>query len=188
MIAVDETTIDYLRGRPFAPTRREWDARRRATGARCAPTPARSFDRVVELDAATVAPQVTWGTSPEMVVVDRATACPIPTRERDAGRRDGDGARAAATWALEPNTPIDRHPHRQGVHRLVHQLAHRGPARGGGGRARSARRVAGNVKLALVVPGLGPGEGAGRARRARPRLHATPASNGASRAARCAWR
>ena len=80
---------------------------------------------------------------------------PDPEREKDAGKR-GAMERALTYMALEPNKRDRRHPHRQGLHRLVHQLPHRGPARGRGRGARgSAARIAGNVKLALVVPGSG---------------------------------
>src|SRR5690606_28293999 len=84
MVAADQTTFDYLRGRPLAPQGADWD---RAVdywktlhsdeGAR--------FDTVVDIDASTIVPHVTWGTSPEMVVpVDGRV--PDPERERDPVR------------------------------------------------------------------------------------------------------
>jgi 3-isopropylmalate/(R)-2-methylmalate dehydratase large subunit len=103
MIAVDETTIDYLQGRPFAPkgehlamATRYWRTLVSDEGAR--------FDREVVLDAATITPQVTWGTSPEMVVpIDGHV--PDPAKEADAVRRDA-MERALAYMGLTPNTPM----------------------------------------------------------------------------------
>ena len=82
----------------------------------------------------------------------------------------------------------DRHPHRQGLHRLVHQQPHRGPARRRRGGAAGRRQGGANVKLALVVPGSRPGEGAGRGRGPATRSSRPPVSNGANPAAACAWR
>ena len=101
----------------------------------------------------TLKPQVTWGTSPEMVVADRRPGA----RSRQARRIRSSARRSSArwcTWGSTPNTPMTDIAHRQGLHRLVHQLAHRGPARR---RARSCAAGAwrGNVKLAMVVPGSG---------------------------------
>ena len=79
--------------------------RRWPTGARCSPTPARTSTRVVELDAAQIRPQVTWGTSPEMVlsIEDRV---PDPDTEKDAGQARRDRARAAPTWAWSRTSRI----------------------------------------------------------------------------------
>src|SRR6186713_1693306 len=85
LIAVDDTTIAYVKGRPFTPAGLEWD--HAVTYWRTLHTdPGAHFDSVVTLDAAEVSPQVTWGTSPEMVVAidDRV---PDPEREKDPGRR-----------------------------------------------------------------------------------------------------
>ena len=138
MVAVDDTTIDYLRGRPFAPTGELWDRavaywrtlrQRRRRDVRHASS--RSTPR-------TITPQVTWGTSPEMVMsIDGRV--PDPDKEQDPTRRDGI-ERALAYMGLAPNTPMTDIRHRQGVHRLVHELADRGPARGRRGRARPPRR------------------------------------------------
>ncbi len=109
---------------------------------------------MVELDAAQIVPQVTWGTSPEMVlsIDDRV---PDPDKEKDASKRDAI-ERALTYMGLAAEQAAGRHPHRQGVHRLVHQQPHRGHARGrrGGADARPARWRR-NVKLAMVVPGSG---------------------------------
>jgi 3-isopropylmalate/(R)-2-methylmalate dehydratase large subunit len=128
MIGVDQRTLDYLRGRPFAPQGETWD-RAEAYWRTLVTDEGATFDTTHVIDAATVRPQVTWGTSPEMVVSieDRV---PDPDRERDSARREGmeRGARLHGPQARDAD---DRHRDRQGVHRLVHQLAHRGPARSG---------------------------------------------------------
>ncbi len=103
MIAVDEVTIDYLKGRPFAPTGAEWDAAasywrtlRSDSGAH--------FDRVVDIDACRLRPQVSWGTSPEMVVaIDERV--PNPANEADPVRREG-MERALVYMGLKADTPI----------------------------------------------------------------------------------
>ena len=81
-----------------------------------------------------------------------------------------------------------RHPHRQGLHRLLHQQPHRGPARRRR-RGQAQRRPRGRQRQAGAGGArLGPGEGAGRGAKAWTRSSRPPASNGASRAAACAWR
>ncbi len=184
MVAVDDTTIAYLQGPAVRAVRPTWD--RAVAHWRTLHVRSRRAVRSQSstLDAATIAPQVTWGTSPEMVTTIEGRV-PDPDREKDPMRREGI-ERALVYMGLEPNTRDDRHPHRQGVHRLVHQFAHRGSARRGGGRARPAQGRQREARDGRS--GLRAGEGAGRARRARPRLHARPDSNGASPAARCAWR
>ncbi|HVJ59896.1 MAG TPA: 3-isopropylmalate dehydratase large subunit, partial [Burkholderiaceae bacterium] len=87
MVAVDERTIDYVKGRPFAPAGAQWDAAV-AHWRTLHTDEGATFDTVVELDAATIRPQVSWGTSPEMVVpVDGRV--PDPAKERDPIRREG---------------------------------------------------------------------------------------------------
>jgi 3-isopropylmalate/(R)-2-methylmalate dehydratase large subunit len=103
LIAVDETTIEYLRGRPYAPRGALWDQAvdywrtlQSDEGA--------SFDRTVSFDAGRVQPMVTWGTSPEMVV--SVDACvPDPAREASLLRRHG-MERALEYMGLRPGTPI----------------------------------------------------------------------------------
>jgi len=87
MIGVDDTTINYVKGRPFAPGIESWE--RAAVYWRTLKSdPQAKFDREVRLEAAEIRPHVTWGTSPEMVVtVDDAV--PDPDREKDATRREG---------------------------------------------------------------------------------------------------
>jgi 3-isopropylmalate/(R)-2-methylmalate dehydratase large subunit len=103
LVAVDEVTIDYLRGRPFAPQGEQWE-RAVVAWRRLHSDPDAHFDCVVELSAADIRPQVTWGTSPEMVVpVD---ACvPDPASEPDPTRREG-MQRALSYMGLRPNLPI----------------------------------------------------------------------------------
>src|SRR5699024_5447143 len=67
MVAVDDTTIDYLRGRPYAPQGEDWDAAETYWRTLTSDAGA-EFDRIVTIDAASIRPQVTWGTSPEMVL------------------------------------------------------------------------------------------------------------------------
>src|SRR5690554_1018925 len=86
MVGVDDKTIEYFRGRPYAPTGDEWD-QAVAYWRTLHSDDGACFDRVVNIDAAQVTPQVSWGTSPEMVlsVDDRV---PDPTTEADEVRRD----------------------------------------------------------------------------------------------------
>jgi len=104
-VAVDDTTIDYLKGRPFSPTGETWD-RAVAHWRTLVSDADAKFDAVVELDAATIQPQVTWGTSPEMVVpVDGSV--PAPEDFADPVRREG-VTRALQYMGLTPRTPIDQ--------------------------------------------------------------------------------
>ena len=151
MIAVDDRTIEYLRGRPLAPRGELWERAvahwrtlRSDDGAR--------FDREVRLAAAEIKPQVTWGTSPEMVLPVDARV-PDPDREKDPVRREGI-ERALAYMGLVPNMPltnirIDKVFIGSCTNSRIEDL-----------RAAAAivrgRHVAGSVKLALVVPGSGP--------------------------------
>ncbi len=152
LVAVDDTTIEYVRGRPFAPKGVEleqavahWRTLHSDAGAH--------FDAVVELDAAQILPQVTWGTSPEMVLAidDRV---PDPDKERDEVKR-GAIERALAYMGLTPNKPIaDVHIDKVFIgsctnSRIEDMREAAAVVRKIGG------RVASNVKLALVVPGSG---------------------------------
>jgi 3-isopropylmalate/(R)-2-methylmalate dehydratase large subunit len=150
MVAVDERTLAYLRGRPFAPQGELWDravARWRSLHSDDGAT----FDATVTLDAAALAPQVTWGTSPEMVIAI-GERVPDPDRERDATRREG-MERALAYMDLAPDTPIadvriDRAFIGSCTNSRIEDLrAAAAIARG--------RRVAATVKHAMVVPGSG---------------------------------
>ncbi len=150
MVAVDDTTLAYLEGRPFAPKGADWQrAVEYWRGLRS--DPQAKFDREITLDAREIKPHVTWGTSPEMVVaVDDAV--PDPDKEKDSLRREG-MERALQYMGLKPRTPItdiriDKVFIGSCTNSRIEDL-----------RAAAAvvkgRRVASNVKLAMVVPGSG---------------------------------
>jgi 3-isopropylmalate/(R)-2-methylmalate dehydratase large subunit len=150
MVAVDETTIEYLKGRPFSPKGPEWDAA--AVYWRTLKSdPDAKFDHEVTLNAAEIAPQVSWGTSPEMVVPVDATV-PDPDREKDPTRREG-MERALVYMNLKPRTPIqdiklDKVFIGSCTNSRIEDLrAAAAVAKG--------RRVASNIKVAMVVPGSG---------------------------------
>ncbi|MGZ4957993.1 MAG: 3-isopropylmalate dehydratase large subunit [Methylomonas sp.] len=87
LIAVDDVTIDYYQGRPYSPKGDDWNMAVRYWQNLHSDSDAK-FDKVVELNAADIKPQVTWGTSPEMVVpVDAAV--PDPAQEADSVKREG---------------------------------------------------------------------------------------------------
>jgi 3-isopropylmalate/(R)-2-methylmalate dehydratase large subunit len=150
MIGVDDVTLDYLKGRPFAPTGSTW-TRAVAYWRTLVSDAGAVFDRTHVFDATAVKPQVTWGTSPEMVVSidDRV---PDPDRERDGERRDGI-ARALDYMGLQPNVPmtdirIDKVFIGSCTNSRIEDLREAASiARG--------RHVAGSVRLAMVVPGSG---------------------------------
>ena len=87
LVAVDDTTIEYFRGRPFSPTADQWDAAVAAWKGLVSDEDAR-FDTVVEIKAEDIQPQVTWGTSPEMVAPVSALV-PNPEAETDPVKADG---------------------------------------------------------------------------------------------------
>ena len=150
MVAVDDKTIDYFRGRPFAPKGILWDQAVRFWRT-LHTDPGARFDRVVEINARDIKPQVSWGTSPEMVLpVDGRV--PDPDREKDDNRRNG-MVRALEYMGLKPNTPltdirIDRVFIGSCTNSRIEDLrAAAAVARG--------KRVAANVRQAMVVPGSG---------------------------------
>ena len=139
MIAPDETTFAYLEGRPAAPTGAAWERALDEWRALRSDEDA-VFDREVEIDVAALVPQVTWGTNPAMVA-------PIDGRVPDPASYDDPAEREAVERALrymdlEPGTPIDEIRDRPRLHRLLHELADRGPARRRRGRrtATASRR------------------------------------------------
>jgi 3-isopropylmalate/(R)-2-methylmalate dehydratase large subunit len=152
LVAVDEKTIEYVKGRPLAPKGVEWD--QAVPYWRTLHTdPGAKFDTVVELDATRIIPQVTWGTSPEMVLgVDGRV--PDPDKEKDASKRDAI-ERALAYMGLEPGKALadiyvdkvfigsctnSRIEDMREAAAMVKKLG---------------RKVARTVKLAMVVPGSG---------------------------------
>ncbi len=150
MVAVDETTIEYFRGRPFAPTGEQWD-QAVAYWRTLRSDDDAEFDRVVRLDAAVIEPQVSWGTSPEMVAPVSGRV-PNPFKENDPVRKSG-MSRALEYMALQPETPIteiavDKVFIGSCTNSRIEDL-----------RAAAAvirgRKKAGSVKLAMVVPGSG---------------------------------
>ena len=152
LVAVDDTTIHYVKGRPFAPTGVEWDQAVAAWRQLRSDDGAR-FDKVVELDAVQIKPQVTWGTSPEMVlsIEDRV---PDPEREKDATRRDAI-ERALVYMGLTPNKPlsdiaIDKVFIGSCTNSRIEDLREAAAVV-----RRIGQRVAPNVRLAMVVPGSG---------------------------------
>ncbi|MGA1664548.1 MAG: 3-isopropylmalate dehydratase large subunit [Burkholderiaceae bacterium] len=150
MVAVDDTTIQYVKGRPLSPTGEAWDQAVSYWKTLHSDADAK-FDRVVELKAEDIAPQVTWGTSPEMVLPVMAKV-PNPEEQADPAVREG-MSRALAYMDLKPNTPlteikVDKVFIGSCTNSRIEDM-----------RAAAAvikgRKVASNIKLALVVPGSG---------------------------------
>ncbi len=150
MVAVDETTIDYVTGRPYSPTdetlkkaQAYWSTLHSDEGA--------YFDKVVHLDAADIKPQVTWGTSPEMVVAIDAVV-PDPDDENDKVKADG-MRKALVYMGLEAGTPIneikvDKVFIGSCTNSRIEDLREAAKIADG-------RHVAANIKLAMVVAGSG---------------------------------
>jgi 3-isopropylmalate/(R)-2-methylmalate dehydratase large subunit len=150
LVAVDERTIEYVKGRRFAPGGDLWDAAV-AHWRTLHSDPAAHFERVVRIDASRVEPQVTWGTSPEMVSAIGGTV-PDPAREPDAVRRAGI-ERALQYMGLTPGIPlteirIDKVFIGSCTNSRIEDLRE-------AARIVRGRHVAPSVKQALVVPGSG---------------------------------
>ncbi len=152
MVAVDEKTIEYVKGRPFTPEGALWD-RAVAYWRTLRSDPDARFDAEVEIRAETLRPQVTWGTSPEMVasIDDRV---PDPDAEKDPGRREGI-ERALKYMGLKPNTPmsdirVDKVFIGSCTNSRIEDLREAAWVV-----KRMGKRVAPTVKLAMVVPGSG---------------------------------
>ncbi|MBA1445026.1 MAG: 3-isopropylmalate dehydratase large subunit [Chromatiales bacterium] len=149
-VAVDEKTIDYVKGRPYAPEGEvlelaitNWQTLHSDEGA--------EFDRVVNIDAAEIKPQVTWGTSPEMVVCVDARV-PDPDQIDDPVKAEG-MRRALDYMGLEAGTPIseidvDKVFIGSCTNSRIEDMRE-------AAKVAKGRRVADNIKLALVVPGSG---------------------------------
>ena len=150
LIAVDDTTIDYLKGRPFAPKGEDWHKAVTAWADLHSDSNA-LFDKTIVLDAANIKPQVTWGTSPEMVVaVDDKV--PNPANEADAVKRNG-MERALQYMGLKADQAItdiqlDRVFIGSCTNSRIEDLRQAAAAIKGG-------KVASTLKQALVVPGSG---------------------------------
>jgi len=150
MVAVDDTTIEYLQGRPFSPTGPDWDAA--VAYWRTLKSDANAkFDREVALRAEDIRPQVSWGTSPEMVVAVDAEV-PDPEREKDAIKREG-MERALQYMGLKPRMRItdiklDKIFIGSCTNSRIEDLRIAAAVVKG-------RHVAPNVRLAMVVPGSG---------------------------------
>jgi len=150
MVAVDETTIEYVKGRPFAPKGAMWD-RAVVHWRTLVSDPGAKFDRVVTLDAAAIQPQVTWGTSPQMVTTVDGKV-PDPAREKDPIQREW-MERALNYMDLKPDTPIaeiklDKIFIGSCTNSRIEDLRTAAQVVKG-------KRVASSIKLALVVPGSG---------------------------------
>jgi 3-isopropylmalate/(R)-2-methylmalate dehydratase large subunit len=150
MIAVDQTTIDYLRGRPFAPKGDLWD-QAVSYWMSLRSDPGAIFDLMVTLNGSELIPQVTWGTSPEMVVgIDGRV--PDPEQETDIAKREGI-EQALEYMGLEPNTSltdieVDKVFIGSCTNSRIEDIRV-------AAKVVKGKRVAANVQLAMVVPGSG---------------------------------
>ncbi|MFP5381231.1 MAG: 3-isopropylmalate dehydratase large subunit [Gammaproteobacteria bacterium] len=150
MVAVDATTIDYVKGRPYAPQGEAWDKAVAWWNALHSDADAQ-FDRVVELDAAKIEPQVTWGTSPEMVTTVSGRVPNPADAPNDV--KSNDWTRALDYMGLAAGTPIaaiavDKVFIGSCTNSRIEDLREAAAVAKG-------RKVAPGVKLALVVPGSG---------------------------------
>ncbi|RZL08801.1 MAG: 3-isopropylmalate dehydratase large subunit [Rubrivivax sp.] len=152
LVAVDDTTINYVKGRPFSPFGVEWD--QAVAYWRTLQSDADAhWDAVVELDAGQIQPQVSWGTSPEMVV-SISDRVPDPDKEKDPVKRSA-MERALTYMALEPNKAmsdimIDKVFIGSCTNSRIEDMREAAAVV-----QRIGGRLASNVKLALVVPGSG---------------------------------
>ena len=150
LVAVDDKTIAYVKGRPFAPKAEHWDAAV-AYWKTLKSDPDAVFDKVIEMDAKDIAPQVTWGTSPEMVGPVTARV-PDPATVTDPVKRSG-MEKALAYMGLTANTPIEQIMIDKVFigsctnSRIEDLRAAASVVKG--------RKKADNVMLAMVVPGSG---------------------------------
>ncbi|MEB2869078.1 3-isopropylmalate dehydratase large subunit [Pseudomonas rhizosphaerae] len=150
LVAADEKTIAYVKGRPFAPSGADWDKAAQSWTGLVSDADAH-FDTVVRLDAAQIKPQVSWGTSPEMVLaVDQNV--PDPAREADLVKR-GSIERALKYMGLTANQAItdiqlDRVFIGSCTNSRIEDLRAAAVIAKG-------RKVASTIKQAIVVPGSG---------------------------------
>jgi len=148
LVAVDDTTIEYIAGRPFAPKGEQWD-QAVAYWRTLVSDDGAEFDQTLDIDASQIAPQVTWGTSPEMVTgVDQQ----VPDPESMSDSVQAESARLALDYmGLQPQQPIagiklDRIFIGSCTNARIEDLRAAAAVIGNG-------RVANNIKQALVVPG-----------------------------------
>ncbi len=150
MVAVDDKTIEYVQGRPYAPQEGMWE--QAVANWRTLQSDADAiFDKVIHIDASRLKPQVTWGTSPEMVVgVDGHV--PDPANERDEVKREGMQA-ALNYMGLQANTPMEA---------IKPDVVFIGSCTNSriedlreAAKVAKGRKVADSIKQALVVPGSG---------------------------------
>ncbi len=150
MVAVDQTTIDYIKGRPYAPSEAQW-AQAVACWSELHSDEGAQFDAEVVIDGADIQPQVTWGTSPEMVIaVDQAI--PDPAGQDDEVRAAG-MRRALEYMGLDAGTPIsavnvDKVFIGSCTNSRIEDLRD-------AARIAQGRKVASNIRVAMVVPGSG---------------------------------
>ncbi len=150
LVAVDQITIDYFDGRPFAPKGEQWEAAVAEWRGLVSDSDA-EFDAVVEINAADIEPQVTWGTSPEMVV-GISGQVPNPDAEKDAVKVDGIN-RALKYMGLKADQKItdiqlDRVFIGSCTNSRIEDLRD-------AAKVVKGRKVADNIIQALVVPGSG---------------------------------
>jgi 3-isopropylmalate/(R)-2-methylmalate dehydratase large subunit len=150
MVAVDETTISYIKGRPFAPRGELWERAVKYWRTLHSDSGA-AFDRTLVIDAAGIRPQVTWGTSPEMVTTIDGFV-PNPADVSDTVKRQ-DMEKALQYMGLEPGMPIqtiaiDKVFIGSCTNSRIEDLR-------AAAQVVSGKHVAPSVKLALVVPGSG---------------------------------
>lgn len=152
LVAVDQKTINYVKGRLLAPTGVDWDQAVRYWRGLQSDPDAR-FDTTVELDASRIVPQVTWGTSPEMVLgIDGHV--PDPEKEKDANKR-GAIERALTYMGLEPGKAIDDiHVEKVFIGSCTNSRIE-DMREAAAVVKKLGRKVATNVRLAMVVPGSG---------------------------------
>ncbi|MFC3874153.1 3-isopropylmalate dehydratase large subunit [Neisseria musculi] len=150
IVAVDQTTIDYVKGRPLAPKGEDWE-KAAAYWKTLVSDEGAVFDTVYEFDAADIEPQVTWGTSPEMVL-DINGRVPNPADEADPVKRSG-MERALEYMGLAADTPLNQIPVDvvfigSCTNSRIEDLREAAAIAKG-------RRKAANIRRVLVVPGSG---------------------------------
>ena len=150
MVAVDDKTIEYVKGRPLAPKGAMWD-KAAAYWRTLVSDPDAKFDQVVKLDAAEIQPQVTWGTNPQMVTTVDGKV-PDPAQEQDPVKREW-MERALKYMDLKPNTPITGiRPDKVFIGSCTNSRIEDLRA---AAEVVKGKRVASGIKLAIVVPGSG---------------------------------